>query len=177
MTGSDAADPTLSADQLLQVVEIRLVGARALGERAQLDDQVVHRVTDARLVALHVEVRPEAVDGELEDLPRDAERDGKTHAEERDEPARPGQPTDRDPPEDQRDGDRDLVAGGRSRTGDWAREQIGPDGVAFLRDLPFSIRVPRPGAEANRETDLIVDVRGRPEAVDVVRLPFYRRST
>ena len=26
-------------------------------------------------------------------------------------------------------------------------------------------------------TDLIVDVRGRPEAVDVVRLPFYRRST
>lgn len=61
--------------------------------------------------------------------------------------------------------DRDLVAGGRSRTGDWAREQIGPDGVAFLRDLPFSIRVQRPGAEANREADLLV-VHANPTDVE-----------
>ena len=61
--------------------------------------------------------------------------------------------------------DRDLVAGERSRSIDWTREQIGPDGVAFLRDLPFSIRVPRPGAEANREADLLV-VHANPTDVD-----------
>jgi predicted phosphodiesterase len=61
--------------------------------------------------------------------------------------------------------DRDLIEGNGGALGAWAREQVGEDGLDFLRSLPFSIRVPHPGDESNRKSDLLV-VHANPTDVD-----------
>ncbi len=61
--------------------------------------------------------------------------------------------------------DRDLIEGERSSIADWTREQIGPDGSAYLASLPFSIRVPHTNRENQREADLLV-VHANPTDVD-----------
>jgi predicted phosphodiesterase len=61
--------------------------------------------------------------------------------------------------------DRDLVEGDRSASAAWTRERIGQEGLSFLGELPFSIRVPHPAAEDQREADLLV-VHANPTDVD-----------
>jgi hypothetical protein len=48
---------------------------------------------------------------------------------------------------------------------EWTRQEIGEHGLDFLRSLPFSIRVPLPGNENHRESDLLV-VHANPTDVD-----------
>lgn len=61
--------------------------------------------------------------------------------------------------------DRDVIEGGGGATAAWTRERIGDDGLAFLRSLPFSIRVPCPGDEGERASDLLV-VHANPTDVE-----------
>ena len=62
--------------------------------------------------------------------------------------------------------DRDLLAGeyGASDLVKWTQEQIGDDGMEFLRTLPFSIRVPH-SAGAGPEDDLLI-VHANPTDVE-----------
>lgn len=61
--------------------------------------------------------------------------------------------------------DRDIIENGRGSSTAWARAQIGESGLEFLRSLPFSIRVPHPRHEGQREADLLV-VHANPTDVD-----------
>jgi predicted phosphodiesterase len=63
--------------------------------------------------------------------------------------------------------DRDLLAPQR-RSGslaDWCREQIGPEGIAFLRNLPFSIRIEHP-ERADDPAACVLIVHANPVDVD-----------
>lgn len=63
--------------------------------------------------------------------------------------------------------DRDLLADetGASDLIAWTREQIGEEGLAFLRDLPFAVRIEHPDGAGDPATDLLV-VHGNPTDVD-----------
>ncbi len=63
--------------------------------------------------------------------------------------------------------DRDLLnAGGLSGgTTAWAREQIGADGIAYLRNLPFSIRIQHPAGDGDPASELLV-VHANPTDVE-----------
>ena len=62
--------------------------------------------------------------------------------------------------------DRDLVAGdAASDLIAWTQDQIGPDGLEFLRSLPFSIRIPHPSGGGALSTDLLV-VHANPTDVE-----------
>jgi predicted phosphodiesterase len=61
--------------------------------------------------------------------------------------------------------DRDVIEGNGGATAAWTREQIGEAGLDYLRSLPFSIRVPRPGDEGERASDLLV-VHANPTDVE-----------
>lgn len=62
--------------------------------------------------------------------------------------------------------DRDVLgataAGGEDA---WTREQIGADGLEYLRTLPFSIRIPHPEAPGDPRAELLV-VHANPVDVD-----------
>jgi predicted phosphodiesterase len=61
--------------------------------------------------------------------------------------------------------DRDLLAAAGAGSDDaWARAQIGEGGLAYLRSLPFEIRIPHPGG-GDASTDLLV-VHANPTDVD-----------
>ncbi|HEV2128359.1 MAG TPA: metallophosphoesterase family protein [Thermomicrobiales bacterium] len=63
--------------------------------------------------------------------------------------------------------DRDMLDAGAASSGSiaWTREQIGAGGLAFLRDLPFSIRVRHPAGNAGPASELLV-VHANPTDVE-----------
>lgn len=63
--------------------------------------------------------------------------------------------------------DRDILAGDREASDliSWTRDQIGPDGLEYLRSLPFSIRVPHSASGGEARRDLLV-VHANPNDVD-----------
>jgi predicted phosphodiesterase len=63
--------------------------------------------------------------------------------------------------------DRDLIDDEEAVTGlfGWTRKQIGPGGLEFLRELPFSIRIPHSSGGNDPATDLLV-IHANPSDVD-----------
>ncbi len=63
--------------------------------------------------------------------------------------------------------DRDVCndAFASNATISWVRDQIGVDGIEFLRSLPFSIRIPHPAGGGDASTDLLI-VHANPTDVD-----------